>query len=357
MGKTKLFYTPPKHAEDKHVYVNEACTIEEGSPFHLILMLQDEDEQESRLINALPHGSGINGNWIFTKSRDKFFLKNFFALYTEAGYHIGDQDFTVVIPMDSPLQFSIQLNGPVRNRAKTSDLRGYLEDTIYRYLAELCRNVTPLLHEACIQLLAQPFNQLLRTQIKELILNNQSLGTLCAFGTKTHAAINAANTEIEIVKCGKFPWKRDTKHVATEEFLTQSPIPRVTLHSATLQAPDLTCCKWKPVEAWAPQVLHSEIGLVDYPDIINKRIHNYMNSRYWGTWYRIEMQNIMCLGFLVDYTGKGPYPEFHLLRIDNLPEQTERQFEEYFGKLETLTSEEAYEKLQAAIEQFKSRQN
>ena len=87
------------------------------------------------LINALPHGSGINGEWQITEHTDRYTASNFYEPMDEAGFYDGVAYFTLNIPKSDPPNFKLQFNGKESQYLNRKyALREYLEDTIADWL-------------------------------------------------------------------------------------------------------------------------------------------------------------------------------------------------------------------------------
>lgn len=84
---------------------------------------------------ALPHGSGINGDWEIEYRKNYIIARNSYHCMDENGFYDGWQDFSVVIKKDEykgEYQNNIRLH--FHNCHYLADkymLREYLEDTIY----------------------------------------------------------------------------------------------------------------------------------------------------------------------------------------------------------------------------------
>ena len=85
------------------------------------------------LLEQLPHGSGINGEWQIEEKKDKFLAINYYETMDEWGFYDGIANFTLVIPKLNPNDFLLHFNGShsqYQNRKYL--LREYLED-IFAY--------------------------------------------------------------------------------------------------------------------------------------------------------------------------------------------------------------------------------
>lgn len=124
------------------------------------------DITESQLIEALPHGSGIDCSWQFEfwgmesweNNRKRIVCENSFHLMDEHGFYGGWQDFRVVIfecrtdkfnPLRGPMEgkaqvlqrkgdidFRVEFPGGLSRKNLAYGLRDYLEETIHYSLSE-----------------------------------------------------------------------------------------------------------------------------------------------------------------------------------------------------------------------------
>ena len=84
------------------------------------------------MIKMLSHGSGINGEWYISETKDgkKLWCSNLFETMNEGGYADGDAYFTIIIPKDNPLEFRLMFHGDRSQYLNQKYmLRDYLEDT------------------------------------------------------------------------------------------------------------------------------------------------------------------------------------------------------------------------------------
>ena len=101
------------------------------------------DTLESILLEALPHGSGIDADWTFdvtgTVARPVIKCHNSYHGMDENGYYCGWTDFSVVIgPSLDPINLCPDFKLVGRFSASVvHDLKGYLEDTISYALSEM----------------------------------------------------------------------------------------------------------------------------------------------------------------------------------------------------------------------------
>lgn len=105
--KHKIDY---KHAEKKHYGV--ALT-------------------KDKLLEILPHGSGINFDWnIYEDKKGNTIAENRFDTMNEMGYYDAVVDFQLVIPKNNPEKFKLHFKGGSFGQyyAKKYMLRNYLED-------------------------------------------------------------------------------------------------------------------------------------------------------------------------------------------------------------------------------------
>ena len=93
------------------------------------------------IVDALPHGSGIDCDWNGYVTKHYVSFTNAFHCMDENGMYDGYADFTVKLPLvDGCLlwdEFTIEFNGRQSGYLATKyDLREYLLDTIYYELSE-----------------------------------------------------------------------------------------------------------------------------------------------------------------------------------------------------------------------------
>lgn len=91
---------------------------------------------EETLFKVLPHGSGIDCDWRFERTKQSIRAYNSFHCMDEIGYYDGYQNFVVIFPNSDPHNFRLQFTGNRRGERKYH-LREYLEDTIYWALKEI----------------------------------------------------------------------------------------------------------------------------------------------------------------------------------------------------------------------------
>jgi len=90
-----------------------------------------------KVMDLLPHGSGINGDWGFDWKRNgSLHLHNGYHCMNENGYYDGWVDFTVILHPNDKEYFRLQFNSN-RYKAEKYMLREYLTDTIYDALEKL----------------------------------------------------------------------------------------------------------------------------------------------------------------------------------------------------------------------------
>jgi len=101
--------------------------------------LSEREELQSEikwvLNGMLPHGSGIDADWIisFKNKSNKIYISNSYHHMNEDGYYDGWSDFTVIINLLGNEYFKLVFNGTESQRlAKKYDIRDYLES----YLSE-----------------------------------------------------------------------------------------------------------------------------------------------------------------------------------------------------------------------------
>jgi hypothetical protein len=89
------------------------------------------------LASALPHGSGIDGDWYIEEKGDKIIATNSYHAMDEYGGYIGWQDFKLIISKKDPENFKLQFTGDRYIIRKDPQLRNYLEDTFAYSIGEL----------------------------------------------------------------------------------------------------------------------------------------------------------------------------------------------------------------------------
>lgn len=101
------------------------------------------NEFKEKLLNALPHGSGINGKWELTEHANSVVCSNFWHCINENGYYDGYIDFDIVFRNNVDLlDFEIHAKNWKFNRYKIEkywkdlQVKEYIEDTVYYALQE-----------------------------------------------------------------------------------------------------------------------------------------------------------------------------------------------------------------------------
>jgi len=84
-------------------------------------------EQLAGLIDDLPHGSGIDGDWSHEFKNGKIILNNSFHVMDDAGFYDGWIDFAAVISPSLQFGADVSISG---NFGKHQDLKGYLAEII-----------------------------------------------------------------------------------------------------------------------------------------------------------------------------------------------------------------------------------
>ena len=91
--------------------------------------LQEHERRINKLIDLLPHGSGIDYDYFFDfekSTRDKIIFSNAFHVMDEYGYYDGIIDFTIVVKPSLLFDFDLLIKGKFGNN---QDLKEYLYDT------------------------------------------------------------------------------------------------------------------------------------------------------------------------------------------------------------------------------------
>lgn len=81
-----------------------------------------------KIANALPHGSGIDGDWHIEEKGNNIYAGNSYHCMDDVGYYVGWQDFYLIIPKSNPKNFKLHFKGD-QYLARKYMLRDYLEDT------------------------------------------------------------------------------------------------------------------------------------------------------------------------------------------------------------------------------------
>lgn len=78
---------------------------------------------------TLPHGSGINAQWVIEDKGDKYICHNGYDTMDEAGYYDMWIDFTLTIPKKNPQDYRLQFHTDYLGwyRIYKYALRDYLE--------------------------------------------------------------------------------------------------------------------------------------------------------------------------------------------------------------------------------------
>lgn len=88
----------------------------------------------------LPHGSGIDADYIIKEQDNKYIVENEYHCMDENGSYDGWIPFQLIIPKNDPLSFKlhfINLNGAGWYRVYKYQIRPYLEDLYTTILADL----------------------------------------------------------------------------------------------------------------------------------------------------------------------------------------------------------------------------
>jgi hypothetical protein len=105
---------------------------------------ENREEFAQKLIDVLPHGSGINCDWEYDvpETSNTVRLSNSYHCMDEAAY-CGYSDFTLIIDPNTDerglYDFKLQFNGSQSQRLNYKyGLREYLEDTLGQALNDIC---------------------------------------------------------------------------------------------------------------------------------------------------------------------------------------------------------------------------
>jgi len=96
------------------------------------------DKIEETLLDALPHGCGIDYDWVFEILPNKIICSNSYHVMNDGGYYDGFIDFVVVIKTEHRTihkQLDYKISG--RFGSKYADIKDYLYQTIDYSLCEL----------------------------------------------------------------------------------------------------------------------------------------------------------------------------------------------------------------------------
>lgn len=119
-----------------------------GSGQHWTEWMDRHEDTIKKMLDLLPHGSGIDGDWAFDfvkSGDDKVIFYNSFHAMDENGMYDGWIDFTVTITPSIAYGFHIKITG---NFGKRQDIKEYLaeslnwalsEPTPNRYVCSSCR--------------------------------------------------------------------------------------------------------------------------------------------------------------------------------------------------------------------------
>lgn len=123
------------------LYKELACTIDllntRAKVPHLVDLLPQTKEQLFFLLDHLPHGSGIDANWVASEKlvNGKFFLFNSFHMMDEFGMYDGWIDFTVIVAPDLQNEITVTVKGkfPRKDGGMTIDyLTEILDEALRR---------------------------------------------------------------------------------------------------------------------------------------------------------------------------------------------------------------------------------
>ena len=99
------------------------------------------EEFKRQLFDTLPSGSGIDGEWNITETKNAIVCSNFWHCINKNGFYDGYIDFDIVFPHNASLyDFKIHAKNWKNNRYKIKrywkslQVKEYIEDTIYNTL-------------------------------------------------------------------------------------------------------------------------------------------------------------------------------------------------------------------------------
>ena len=88
------------------------------------------DGQIQNIVDHLPHGSGIDLDWVWERKGKKVHCYNSFHYRDENGFYDGWQDFVLILfcGKENKLDFVVESVGGWSRRLAAAGLRDYLED-------------------------------------------------------------------------------------------------------------------------------------------------------------------------------------------------------------------------------------
>ena len=99
------------------------------------------DELED-IIEYLPSGSGFDTTWEVEYKGKYLKLISSYHVMNNNGYYVGWADFSVIIPLDNPLDFRLHFHGERSHYLnKQYLLRDYIEDMLYCYIEEMLEKI------------------------------------------------------------------------------------------------------------------------------------------------------------------------------------------------------------------------
>ena len=105
------------------------------------LVGEGDDSFVEKLKDVLPHGSGINYDWIIYPTKKKGIVRagNKFDTMTEAGFYDVAVPFELIIPVKNPKDFKLVFLGGSRAQyyARKYMLRDYLDEIFAEALGEI----------------------------------------------------------------------------------------------------------------------------------------------------------------------------------------------------------------------------